>query len=140
MSGLIGKQNALKDIDERLVRKLASVQCTMKEIAEVCECSVDTLERRFADIIKKERANGKAAIKNHQFRIMAKKDSPQMAIFLGQEYCEQGKQNTSSSDVNKLDTMYEGVALMRERQNQDQVADVEKEIISVESSDQSPNE
>lgn len=132
MSGLIGNQNALKDIDERLVRKLASVQCTMIEIAEVCECSVDTLERRFADIIKKERASGKAAIKNHQFRIMSKKDSPQMAIFLGEEYCGQGKKNSNVTISNELSSIYEGVALMREKNKEDQPGGADNPIISEE--------
>lgn len=40
-------------IDEKTVEKLASILCTMEEIASVVGCSVDTLERRFADTIKR---------------------------------------------------------------------------------------
>lgn len=42
-----------KNIDPEVVEKLASIMCTMNEIATFVDCSVDTLERRFADIIKR---------------------------------------------------------------------------------------
>ena len=40
-----------KPVDGRVVAKLAAICCTMIEIAAVCDCSVDLLERRFADVL-----------------------------------------------------------------------------------------
>ena len=43
-----------KNIDHEIVEKLASIMCTMNEIATFVDCSVDTLER-FADVIKEDK-------------------------------------------------------------------------------------
>lgn len=51
------------EIDPTLVLKLAAIHCTMNEIASVVECSVDTLERRFADVIAKGRDQGKMKLR-----------------------------------------------------------------------------
>ena len=48
------------ELNEETIRELASIQCTMKEIASVMDCSVDTLENRFSDIIKKGQEEGKS--------------------------------------------------------------------------------
>lgn len=69
-------------IDESLVEKLASIHCTMEEIASVCSCSVDTLERRFAEVIKKARAKGKSSLRRLQWE-NAQKGNVSMQIWLG---------------------------------------------------------
>ena len=76
-----------KEIDENVVKNLAGILCTMKEIAAVVGCSVDTLERRFADIIKEGREQGKASLRRKQFKLADK--SAAMAIFLGKNYLGQ---------------------------------------------------
>jgi hypothetical protein len=73
----------LKPIDENLVKKLALIHCTMIEIAQICECSVDTLERRFADVINFGRANGKMSIRRKQYEV-AMAGNPVMLKWLGQ--------------------------------------------------------
>lgn len=70
------------EIDEDTVEKLASIHCTMNEIASVVGCSVDTLERRFAEVIARGRDKGKTSLRRIQFEI-AKKGNAQMAIWLG---------------------------------------------------------
>ena len=40
-------------LDEEQIINLAKINCTMNEIASVMKCSVDSLERNFADIIKR---------------------------------------------------------------------------------------
>lgn len=72
----------LKKIDERQVKELASIQCTMIEMAAVLDCSVDTLERRFADVIKNAREMGKASLKRKQFQV-AMSGNVGMLIWLG---------------------------------------------------------
>lgn len=55
------------EIDPTVVEKLASINCTMIEIASVVGCSVDTLENRFSDIIKKGREFGKMSLRRMMY-------------------------------------------------------------------------
>lgn len=50
-------------IDKEDVIKLATMQCTMIEMADFLGCSVDTLERNFADSIKVGRSRGCISMK-----------------------------------------------------------------------------
>lgn len=72
------------EIDEKLVTSLAQIHCTMKEIASVAGCSVDTLERRFADTIEKGREGGKSSIRRLQWQA-AEKGNIMMLIWLGKQ-------------------------------------------------------
>ena len=51
------------EIDGDLVAKLARIHCTSSEIAAVVGCSVDTLDRRFAEEIAKGREEGKSTLR-----------------------------------------------------------------------------
>lgn len=50
-------------IDEAQLEKLAAIGCTMKEMSAFVGCSVDTLERRFAELIDKGREQGKSSVR-----------------------------------------------------------------------------
>ena len=89
-----------KDIDPNIVGELASILCTMNEIAAVVGCSVDTLERRFADIIKNGRENGKQSLRRKQWKLAD--TSAAMAIFLGKNYL--GQRDVAVEDSNERDT------------------------------------
>lgn len=89
------------DIDPVLVEKWARAHCTMQEIAEGVGCSVATLERRFADVIRKARAGGKTSLRILQFK-SAENGSTEMLKWLGRcilkqnpEALEEDKQLTS---------------------------------------------
>lgn len=73
-----------KQISETVVQRLAGIGCTMIEIASVCDCSVDVLERRFAEVIKKGRESGKASLRRQQWAL-ASKGSVAMLIWLGKQ-------------------------------------------------------
>src|SRR3990167_1339601 len=75
-------------IDETLVEKLASIHCTMEEIASVVGCSVDTLENRFSDIIKVAKDKGKSSLRRYQWE-GAQKGNPAMLIWLGKQLLAQ---------------------------------------------------
>lgn len=75
-------------IDENLVRSLAKIHCTMNEISSIVGCSVDTLERRFADIIKRGKDEGKASLRRLQWEA-AQKGSNVMLIWLGKQILAQ---------------------------------------------------
>lgn len=86
----------LKEINEDQVMKLALIQCTMIEIASFFECSVDTLERRFADVIKIGRENGKISLKRKQYEVAMNGNVP-MLIWLGKQTL--GQRNDSSAEI-----------------------------------------
>lgn len=56
------------------IKKLAAMQCTMEEMAHFFDCSVDTLERHFADTIKEGRSKGKISMKRALFEKVLKGD------------------------------------------------------------------
>ena len=85
------------EIDEDQVRKLALIQCTMNEIAAVMKCSVDTLERRFADIIKEGREQGTMSLKRKQYEV-AMGGNVTMLIWLGKIVLKQVEKREISAD------------------------------------------
>lgn len=86
------------EIDEEMVEKLASICCTMNEMASILECSVDTLERRFADIIEKGRSKGKSSLRRKQYEV-AMGGNPTMLIWLGKQ--QLGQTDKRSVEVNQ---------------------------------------
>lgn len=70
------------EIDEKVVAGLARIDCTMKEIAAVVGCTVQTLENRFLDVIQKNREEGHASIRRQQYKL-AMGGNPTMLIWLG---------------------------------------------------------
>ena len=86
------------EIDEETVEKLAAIHCSMEEIASVCKCSVDTLERRFAEVIKSGRDQGKTSLKRKQYET-AMKGSVPMLIWLGKQYLQQKDKSPEEIDA-----------------------------------------
>ena len=77
-----------KKVNPRQVEALAKLQCTMIEMSQVLGVSVDTLERRFADIIERGREFGRMSIKRKQFAV-AMKGSVPMLIWVGKQHLGQ---------------------------------------------------
>jgi len=50
------------------VEKLAAIGCTLKEIAAFCDCSEDTIERRFAEPMHKGREKGKTRLRRSMWQ------------------------------------------------------------------------
>lgn len=86
------------EIDPEVVRKLAMIHCTMIEIAAVVGCSVDTLEKRFADIIKDGKAQGKSSLRRLQWE-SAQKGNTSMLIWLGKQLLGQRDQVQTDSTI-----------------------------------------
>ena len=76
-------------IDYATVERLASIMCTIEEIAAVLGCSHDTLQRnkKFCVLFKKGQQTGKASLRRRQFAMSEK--NPTMAIWLGKQYLDQ---------------------------------------------------
>lgn len=66
------------------IHQLAAINCSLDEMAAVLDCSADTLGRRYADVIKKGRENGKMSLKRKQWE-MAMKGNITMLIWLGKQ-------------------------------------------------------
>ena len=81
-------------IDLALVERLASIQCSDREIAEVVGCSVDTLARRkvsdpeFWEFLQRGKARGRVALRRLQWQ-RAEAGSDTMLIWLGKQILAQ---------------------------------------------------
>ena len=91
-----------KEIDYGLVEKLATIQCTQQEIANVLEVSTKTLQRdkEFCRIYKKGLEKGKMSLRRLQFKA-AENGNATMLVWLGKQYLGQtDKQDISmNADV-----------------------------------------
>lgn len=89
----------LKKIDPDQVRRLAMINCTYPEIAAVVGCSPDTLERRFAGVIKEGWEQGKSSLKRMMWEACTKGNTPMM-IFLSKQmlgYSDKVEQKVDAS-------------------------------------------
>jgi hypothetical protein len=75
-------------IDPKLVQDLAAIGCKTTEIATIVGCSVDTLDRRFAEEMEKGRSNLRASLRRWQLE-SAKKGNVAMLIWLGKQILQQ---------------------------------------------------
>ena len=67
------------------MRKLAALHCTVAEIGNFVGCSVDTLERRFADILHVGKDEGKISLRRKMYEV-AMKGNCSMLIWLSKQY------------------------------------------------------
>lgn len=94
-----------KNIDPDQVRRLAMINCSNAEIASVVGCSTDTIERRFAAVIKEGREQGRSSLKRMMWEA-AQKGNISMMIFLSKQmlgYSDKlTQQVTSDGEQEKL--------------------------------------
>jgi hypothetical protein len=69
----------------------------MEEMAHILKCSVDTLERNFADVIKEGRANGKMSLRRWQWEA-CKKGNSALLIWMGKQHLNQKDKQEVSTD------------------------------------------
>lgn len=82
-----------KNIDMEKVKKLASIFCTVEEIAFVMGVSVNTIDRRCKEVLKEGRAIGRTSIKRMQFKRGVQDGNIGMLIWLGKQHLEQSDKN-----------------------------------------------
>jgi len=75
-----------KKIDEELLKELAMIQCTQEEMASILKCSVDTLQRRYSDVLAEARENGKMSLKRAMYRKAVVEGNPTMQIWLSKNW------------------------------------------------------
>ena len=72
------------ELNEQQIETLASIGCTVAEIAHVLECSKDTLERRYSENIDKGRSALNMSLRRKQLDV-AMNGSVPMLIWLGKQ-------------------------------------------------------
>jgi hypothetical protein len=95
-----------KDIDAKVIQMLAQRGCTIEEMAAHYRCSRDTIERNFAAIIDKGRADLRMSLREWQIQ-SAKRGNVAMMIWLGKQYLNQSdkieeKVETKNEEVHTL--------------------------------------
>lgn len=94
-----GARPKIKDVDKELVWRLASMMCTIGEIADVLGLPEKTVSNKFGDLIDKGRSEGRKALRRAQFEKAVKDKDPRMLIFLGKQYLSQ-KDNPEDKESN----------------------------------------
>lgn len=82
------KKPVKKTVDRDLIYKLASIQCSIQEIAEVVGISEGALKRRFGSLIEKGKHSGRQSLRRSQWQ-KAHDGDTRMMIFLGKQYLNQ---------------------------------------------------
>ena len=76
------------EIDEAQLKQLASIGLSSGEMAAVLDCSIDTLERNYMEVMETGRQMRNASLKRSQFA-MATAGNATMLIWLGKQYLGQ---------------------------------------------------
>jgi hypothetical protein len=97
-----------KKIDEEMVEKLASIGCTVEEIASTLGCCRDTLHRRFSDILKKGHNTAKISLRRMQWKSAAM-GNVTMQIWLGKNMLSQSnKHEIQTLDIQRIQVIHYG--------------------------------
>ena len=91
----------IKDIDRELVWKMACMQCTLREIADVCNVSHTMIAKNFGDLIEKGRSVGKKSLRRAQWDKALNGDT-RMLVFLGKNYLSQQDSPENTEDNTQL--------------------------------------
>lgn len=89
-------------LDEKLIKELAGLGCTVDDIARVCDCSNDTLQRHYMHCLEVGRADAKVSIRRKQFQVAMDdehKSQGTMLIWLGKVIAEQWETNAFLSKL-----------------------------------------
>jgi hypothetical protein len=97
-----------KKIDTELLAKLAKLGLTTAELAAIMECSKDTLERRYMDVIEQGRLHRNASLKRKQYEA-AMAGNPTMLIWLGKQYLEQRDKHDVAQNTDRLDELMDAI-------------------------------
>lgn len=89
------------DIDMVLVQKLASIHCTLREIADIIGVDKETIRNRCGRELELGKAQGKASLRRRQWEV-AESGNATMLIWLGKQYLEQSDSPNSEDETNMI--------------------------------------
>jgi hypothetical protein len=91
-----------KDIDAELIRKLAGIQCTHAEIAQVVGCSESHIDKKYGPQISDWREAGKASLRRKQWE-KAMDGNITMLIWLGKQYLDQSDRTINDATFEPIE-------------------------------------
>lgn len=98
----------LINVDKELFEEACSLYCTKPEVARLCRCSEDTIDRwvkreygeSFAVVQEKYSEQGKMSLRRNQLRLS--ETNATMAIWLGKQWLGQKDRQEDGTDAVKL--------------------------------------
>ena len=87
-------------LDREQIARMASIQCSVKEIATVMGCSEKTIYDNYGDSVAQGRAMGKVSLRRKQWDV-ANEGNPTMLVWLGKNWLDQTDAKQTDADDNK---------------------------------------
>lgn len=88
------------ELDEEMIGRLASIHCSVDEIALIMGCGRDTIYRNYMEIVEQGRAKGKMGLRRRQWEV-AQDGNPTMLVWLGKNWLNQTDQQNPDDENNK---------------------------------------
>jgi len=92
------------EIDENRVRELAYSGNPDTDIARLVSCSVDTLNRRFQDVLDVARAQRRADLRDAQWKAVLKGDKT-MLVWLGKNELDQSDRTVTENNFDTFEVI-----------------------------------
>tara|TARA_R100001463_G_scaffold3271_6_gene13485 strand:- start:3911 stop:4252 length:342 start_codon:yes stop_codon:yes gene_type:complete len=89
------------ELDREQIAKLASIHCSVDEIALIMNVSRDTIYRNYMDIVEQGRAKGKMGLRRKQWETAAKGNAT-MLVWLGKNWLGQTDEPQNPEDAKPL--------------------------------------
>lgn len=90
-----------KKVNVDQIESLAAINCSYQEIASVVGINESTLTRRYAQVIKKGREQGKSSLKRTMWDLAVNKKNVTMCIWLSKQMLGYSDQNTQTVNINQ---------------------------------------
>lgn len=97
-----GRKPKWQDLDREMIWRLACMQCTLREIADVMDVSHTLIAKHFSDLIEKGQSVGKKSLRRAQWDKALTDKSDRMLIFLGKQYLGQSDSPTNGEEDTPL--------------------------------------
>jgi hypothetical protein len=108
-----GRKSITTKVDRDQVYKLASLNVSVKDIADVIGVSKKALELHYLDTINKGRANLRASVLRKQYEVGVNDGNVTMLIWMGKQHCGQRDQSQIDLGVNLFrDSMDEAMRII----------------------------
>ena len=88
------------ELDEEMIGRLASIHCSVDEIASILECGRDTIYRNYMHVVEAGRAKGRMGLRRRQWEV-ANEGNPTLLIWLGKNWLNQTDQVQGEEDDTK---------------------------------------
>lgn len=89
-----------KELDAEMIGRLASIHCSVDEIALIMNCGRDTIYRNYMDVVEEGRAKGKMGLRRRQWEV-ANEGNPTLLIWLGKQWLNQSDAQKTDDENNK---------------------------------------